>query len=442
MKKSDELRQQIDAELAAADKLHKAAESAGRDFTAAESLAFANHVKRAEALGDDLRVTKESEENLRAFRAMRTDINTPESCYDLPGQRASQPKVIAPKLKAFANERDAYDSGLWLRGVVFRDGEARQKLEARRGMEWLASQNESNPVDGGYLVPAPLSNAIIVSREQVGALRRLAQIYPMGSDTLQIPKRTSGVTVYYPGEEGSITESDADFGRISLTAKKRAVLTYVSNELRDDSIVPIMDLLAQEMGHALALKEDQEGIIGDGTSTYGGVQGIRPAVIAATAGIHTAATGHDTWAELDISDFAGCMSLLADKYRVPGQLSWLCSAAFKWQCLDRLAISSNGALSMVFVDGQPHEMFLGYPVVLSDRMPTSGAASTVACIFGNFPRAVALGDRGGVRVAISEHVAFTTDRLALRATTRYDINVHEAGDTSTAGAIVGLKTAS
>ncbi len=106
---------------------------------------------------------------------------------------------------------------------------------------------------------------------------------PVSTDTFSYPKQTSGTTVYYPGEEGSITASDLDFGRVNLTMKKRAIYSLVSNELKDDAMVSIVDLLAQDMGYQFALKEDSEGIIGDGTSTYGGVQGIRPALIAATA---------------------------------------------------------------------------------------------------------------------------------------------------------------
>jgi HK97 family phage major capsid protein len=343
--------------------------------------------------------------------------------------------------------RDAYDTGLWLKAKLLAhtgrhdEGiQARDKLISRRGEAFFASQNEGVPTDGGYLVPPTFEQAVTVYREQVGVARRLARVIPVGSDTWTGHKQTSGTTVYYPGEEGEITPSDANFERYTLTMKKRAILAYVSSELRDDAMVGIMDLLAADMGHQFALKEDQEFVAGDGTSTYGMVQGVRPAVIAATASVFTPTADEDAWDEITFNTFAGTMSLLQDKYRVRGQLSWLCSAAFKWQVMDRLAIGSNGALSTVWVDGQPVNMFLGYPVELSDRMPTTTGVSQVSCLFGNFPAAVILGDRGGIRIATSEHVAFTSDKIAVRGTTRYDIHVHQEGDTSTAGAIVGLAT--
>jgi HK97 family phage major capsid protein len=459
MKRSDELKQEHLELLDRAEALHA---SMGDNPTETQVAEFNRLIDAGKEVGEKTEKAIRTEENVRAMRASKQSLLNPqERVFDATGgggyvdqsdwmarQVGGRVNLINPGLKAFNGggnreqaQRDAYDSGLWFKATILKDGDAREKLEARRGPSWVASQNESSPVDGGYLVPNVLQNAIIVSREQIGAVRKLATIFPMTSDNLQIPKETGNVSVYYPGEEGEITPSDADFARAALVPKKRAVLTYVSNELRDDAIIPIMDHLAQGMGHALGLKEDQEGIVGDGTSTYGGVRGIRPAVIAATAGVFTASVGdHDAWSELTYADFAGTMSLLPDRFRVQGQLAWLCSAPFKWQVMDRLTIGANGAPSQAFIDGVPIDMFLGYPIVLSDRMPTATAASQVCCIFGNFGRAVAMGERSGVRIAISEHVAFTSDRLAVRATTRYDINVHEAGDTSAAGALVGLST--
>lgn len=455
MKRSDELKRQIADLTDSMEALVNKCDREGRDMSAAEQsqwhAAMAKDTGKLAVLTDELHTAVEAEDARARLRSARASTHTPPPEFNRDGSGPytgnPQPQVRPRALKAFNGGgdkqqamRDAYDCGLWIQATLFHDGEARQKLESRRGMEWLASQNESSPVDGGYLVPAPMQNAILASREQVGAMRRLLSPFPMTADTLKIPKRTGGLTVYYPGEEGEITPSDADYGAITLTAKKRAVLTYISSELRDDSLIPIVDEVTTEMGHALALKEDQEGIVGDGTSTYGLVQGIRPAVIAATASVFTPTADEDAWDEITFGTFAGCMSLLPDKYRVPGQLSWLCSSPFKYSVMDRLAIGANGALSQVFIDGVPQDMFLGYPIVLSDRMPTTTAVSQVACIFGNFPRAVAMGERTGVRVALSEHVAFTSDRIAMRATVRYDINVHEEGDTSTAGAIVGLST--
>lgn len=455
MKKSDNLRAKI-AELSdEAEALVNLAEKDGRDLTADEQSRWSALMDKDTGdiakLQTDLEAALANEEEVARLRALRlANMATIEPTFDRTGARPAQPqalpadvRLVSRRLNAFKGEsatRDAYESGLWFKALFNRnDKSAQDKLAARRG-DWMATLNESAPADGGYLVPPSFEQAVIVYREQVGALRKIARVVQMSSDTYTLMKQSSGTTVYYPAEEGSITPSSPNFSRLTLTAKKRAILSYISNELNDDAMVSVMDLLASDMAHQFALKEDQEGIAGDGTSTYGGVQGIRPAVIAATASVNQAATGNDTWAEQTVADLAGTMSKVADAYRsMP--LAWLCSGPFKWQVFDRLALAQGGALTINLVDGVPQMMFMGYPVVVSDRMPTTAAAATVAALFGAFGNAIVLGERTGIRVAVSEHVGFTTDQIAVRATTRYDIKCHQVGDTSTAGAVAGHKTA-
>ena len=73
-------------------------------------------------------------------------------------------------------------------------------------------------------------------------------------------------------------------------------------------------------------------------------------------------------------------------------------------------------------------------------MPTAKADSSKCALFGSFSQAVILGNRGGIRVASSDDFKFSEDLISLRATSRYDMNVHEPGTSGTAGAYVALST--
>jgi len=449
MKQSDRLVAKTENLAGTLDLLSQQVAAQGRDLSAVEKAQWDAGLDKMKSLNTDWRnqVLLEANVQARMMNGMTTDGDSSSTpTFDRSGGMAfsGEPgrniRVINPQLKAFRNPRDARDSGLWLRAFLTRDGASVERLASRRG-DWVASLNENNPPDGGYLVPAPLANAIIAEWGESGAIIKLARRWPMSSDTEAIPMLNSGTSVYYPGEEGEITPSDLDLGRVNLIAKKRAILSYISNELRDDAMIAIVDFLAQDMGQQFAIKQDAEGVAGDGTSAYGGVLGVRPAVIAATASVATAATGHDTWPELDYGDFAALMAKIPAKHRTANQMSFLCSSSFKWAVMDRLALAHGGTPAGAVIDGLPQGFFLGYPVVVSDQMPTATATATVGCLFGNFPRALALGERGQMRVATSEHIGFTSDKYAVRATVRYDINVHGAGDTSTVGAIAGLATA-
>jgi HK97 family phage major capsid protein len=462
VKKSDELKQKIaDATDRAEAIVNLAKDDKGNDrsLSADESKSWKAIMDEKDGelakLNAELKAALAYEAEVARLQAARAALATPvQPVFNPTGAGPAVPavptnaRIITPTLRAFKGAdaaRDAYDCGLWFIANALRGSkpalanDCREKAIARRGMEWFATQNEGTPADGGYLVPTQFENAVIVYREQVGVARKLARVVQMTSDNWVSMKQTSGTTVYYPGEETAITASDANFARYSLTAKKRAILAYVSSELNADSAVSIMDLLASDMGHQFALKEDQEFIAGDGTSTYGSVTGVRPAVIAATAGVYSPIADEDAWEELTTATHLATMALVADKYR-GGTLSWVCSQSYKWQVMDRLAIAQGGAGAFDLVGGQMVPRFLGYPVITTDRMPTTTAVSQVSALFGNFSDAAIIGDRSGLEVKLSEHVAFTTDQIAVRGTTRYDIHVHEEGNTSTAGAIVGLET--
>ena len=62
--------------------------------------------------------------------------------------------------------------------------------------------------------------AIIDLREQYGVFRQNTRVVRMGSDTLTIPRRASGLTGYFVGEAASITESTGTFDQVSLIREK------------------------------------------------------------------------------------------------------------------------------------------------------------------------------------------------------------------------------
>jgi HK97 family phage major capsid protein len=442
---------QADRAIQVAEKLLNSVEKENRDFTPEETEEFGRLLTEAgeinRRLRDDRRFDKDQEERISMANQNIGEYMEPQFNRDgsaLTHQHANRPNLVTPKLSAFKGPegaRNAYDSSLWLRGFVLGDQEAKQQLESRRPA-WMSSQTEGNPTQGGYSVPLEFHRSIIDYRDQVGIARKMCTVLPLGTDQLAVPKLSSGPTVYVVGEENSITASSMAFESVTLAPKKRACLSYVSNELNADNAVGLMDLLAQRMALALALDEDGCFVTGDGGGSYGGILGVLDAVTAATAGVVSCATGNDLWTEITFGDIGKMMASLASKYRTNGQLAFLCSSSFKWQVLDRLSLAQGGAMMEDMVNGVRSDLFASYPVYTSDYMPTTTAAATICLLFGNFKQSCLLGDRQGIRLATSEHLGFVTDQIVVRAVTRYDINNHEMGDTVTAGGVVALKTAS
>jgi HK97 family phage major capsid protein len=73
-------------------------------------------------------------------------------------------------------------------------------------------------------------------------------------------------------------------------------------------------------------------------------------------------------------------------------------------------------------------------------MRSAHSANKIIALFGDLTLAASFGDRRQTEIQISDSAlnAFEQDELAIRGTERFDINVHDAGDSSTTGPIVGL----
>lgn len=334
----------------------------------------------------------------------------------------------------------AYAFGKWFKGFIVGDKDS-QRWCHENGIQSKAL-SEGNNFLGGYLVPPQFSNDIIDLREEYGVARRVARIVPMSADTLTIPRRSGGLTAYFVGEGLSITPSDKTWDQVNLVAKKLACLTYWSSELSEDAIISIGDDLAGEIAYAFSLKEDECYFNGDGTSTYGGIVGIRSKLrnvdntIANIKGLQVASGNN--YSEIVLGDFHGVLGRLP-LYARTGAV-WIMSTTFSDSVAHKLQTAAGGnTIVDIASGGLPR--FLGYPVVFSQVMPTTEANSQICALLGNFRLGTAMGDRRALTLALSTEFKFAEDQLAIRGTDRFDINVHDVGNTTAAGPIVGLITA-
>jgi HK97 family phage major capsid protein len=312
------------------------------------------------------------------------------------------------------------------------------------GFQSSLGQNELVNEDGGYLVPPEFEADLIILREMYGVFRQFARVTPMKGDTKSRPRRKSGLTAYFTGDGEAATASKMGWDRVSLTAKKVMVLDYTTTELDEDSMINLGDTLAGEIAYAFAKLEDDCGFNGDGTSTYGGIVGARAKLknisgtIASIKGLFVGAGNN--YSELTLSDFTGVLGLLPQYADTPNT-GWFVHKTFYHQVMEKLMLAAGGVTAAEVAAGRRTLVFMGYPVHISQQMPRVEANSQVCCLFGDMRLAADFGDRRATTIMFSEHAAFTTDEIAIRGTERFDINVHDVGDTTDPGPLVGLITA-
>lgn len=342
----------------------------------------------------------------------------------------------------------AYRFGKWLLGGPLGRANAAAWCN-EHGITLKRDQSESVNEAGGYLVPEEFGNDLIDLREQYGVFRRNTKIVPMSSDTHSDPRRTGGLTAVFEGEADTGAVSTLGWDRVGLVAKKLMVLARYSSEISEDSLISMADTLASEMAYAFANKEDECGFNGDGTSTYGGIVGVREKLLGLSstrANIAGLVVGSgNLYSELALVDFEAVVAKLPEYADTP-MAKWFVSRSFYYNVMVKVALAAGGNAA-TDIEATRAKRFLGYDVEFAQVMPKVEANDQVCALLGDLSKGARMGTRRDTTISLSEHVLHSTDQIQVRGTERFDINVHDVGNESgtaasrVPGPIVGLLTA-
>lgn len=452
-KKAIELREQRGEVCDKASAIVALAESEKRSITVAEQTQIDGFLADGDRLGSEA----DRYEKLATFQDSllqnRTSVIAVAESSGSDGVEISQQrKITVPatarhrftgRLKAFENtprgEAEAYLSGQFFLATICKN-EASSKWCREYGVDtrFYGAMTGSDNTLGGYVIPEEMDRRIIVLREERGVFRREAMIWPMGSDTLNIPRRAGGTTAYFVGDNVEITASDPTLNQVQLVAKKLGALIKLSSEVSEDAIISLADFVTSEIAYSFADKEDECGFNGDGTSTYGGIVGIKNALLAGSE--YEALSGNTAFSTLDLVDFESMIGKLPQY--AERNAKWYIHRAGWAASMMRLADAAGGNTTSNIMGGVGTS-FLGYPVVFTQVMNSTLTAQTSTeglCYFGDLRMAGAIGTRRGLSLMQSDQRYFELDQLAIKGTQRFDINVHERGTATVAGAMIGLKT--
>jgi len=323
-------------------------------------------------------------------------------------------------------EKNAFVAGNVILAGIYGNDHA-QRFCQQHGLQVNSLMSSTENAKGGFLVPDEMSQALIRLREERGVFPQFANRVPMGADIIRIPRLLADVTAYWTGAGVEITASDATLGEAELMARKLSALTKISSELDEDAVVEIGDMITQSMAYAMADKIDEAAFNGDGTSTYGGVQGLKN--VLDSSAIHDALSGNIGATTLDLVDFEAAMGKLA---QYPGASPrWFMNSAVYYASAFTLMNAAGGNTNVTLANGAPMNIFLGFPVTFTQVLPstTGSSTSTILAYFGDLRLAASYGVRRSVRTEVSVDRYFENDLIGVKTTERIAINVHERGDT-------------
>jgi HK97 family phage major capsid protein len=409
----------------------------GRDLDDAEQKIIDDSTERfaqLEVQASTLKKAVETKERMQAKRIvphmlqesdMLAQANTPfDSKAGIPS------KIRGQRSKVYDSSYECYAVGQWLGGVLG-NKHARQWC-IDRNFGFKNAMEEGTDSLGGYAVPDPMAATIIRLVEEHGVFRRFARNAAMTSDTLSVPKRTDGTTVYYPGEGGAITPSDITFGQVNLVAKKYAQLSIMSTELNEDSVISMTDLVTSEMAWNFAFSEDKNSFLGDGTGTFGGITGISDSLLA---GSKVTASGA-TLGTIALANFNACVGKLPQYSAIMPR--WFMNSYVYYTVVQPL-LQGLGGTDQRQVEQGADGMLLGYPVTFTQVLPGSGAGTgDLAAVFGDLNMGAYLGTRRNVSIRLLNELYAANDQIGVVGTMRSDTKIHDTGDATNAGSIIGL----
>lgn len=266
---------------------------------------------------------------------------------------------------------------------------------------------------GGVMVPAPVRQAIIGRLGQASAVRRLAQVIPMTSNTLTLPRLTGGVAARWVNEATNAGVDAPSFDSLTLEAHKLAVIVPVTEELIADATTGIAGVVAQLLADSFALKEDAAFLGFDAGGPITGLyQDVLVPKINATADI--------------VADTASALAAVEEAGYEP--TGFLANPRIKARLRAAKDESGRYIFSPAETSGAP-DMLWGLPIVFSRQVPaTLGVNTDKTCLFAGDWRQFLIGDRqdfalsrsGEASYVVGEEVrsAFQRSEVLLRAEER------------------------
>ena len=273
----------------------------------------------------------------------------------------------------------------------------------RKGIEGnlaqLAVQASASTLDdtaGGFLVPEEMAATIDRIAGVTSAMRRLASVITIGTDTYKKLVNQGGATSGWVGEKSARVETATPtLAEIAINTKEIYAMPAATQTLLDDSSVDIAAWLGNEVAIEFAEEEGQAFIKGNGVNKPKGLEAYS-----------TVANASYAWGKIGyIASGAASTFTNADKlFDLQHALKPIYRNGASFLMNDNTLLNirkfkdgeGNYLWRPGLLEGAP-DTLLGKPVEIDDNVADIGQ-NTYPIYFANFKRAYLIIDRLGIRV--------------------------------------------
>ena len=275
---------------------------------------------------------------------------------------------------------------------------------------------------GNVVVPVVTHDKIARIIGETSIIRKIASIMPMTSNTMNLPTKGSGPTVYWPSEGQVPTKTSVLLNQKQLVTSTLMALDEITSELTEDSVAALEPFFAEVFAEAVAAEENQQAF--SSSVPFTGV-GTDSNVTAKYFG-DSAGSGLNAFSDVTHQDLVRAMFAVDSKVISKGV--WVMSAG-AFQHIVGLKDSQNRPIYQTSWNALPQvdkpadqiagtaTILMGRPCFLTDAMPGVSLNSELFAVYGDFKK-FAFGDRKELRIDWSDQVYFEASNLALRVRER------------------------
>jgi len=275
--------------------------------------------------------------------------------------------------------------------------------------------------DGGFLIPAEFSTALLTAMAQAGQLAPKCTNFPVNNNlalpfvnlTTQATSWTGGVTIYKPAEGVAKTASLPQLAKAELHLHKMTGVVYTTDELLSDSPIALETFLTTMVSTEFALTKDEDIVNGSGAGEALGLM-TAPCLISVVKETDQPA---DTIYTENVLKMASRM--YAPSFR---KAVWLIAQDAMPQ-IATLSITVGTGGAPVFIADLKNPLgatLLGRPILWSPHCQTVGTTGDI--ILADFSQYITITKAGaaGMETATSIHLKFLEDETTFRFVIRFD----------------------
>lgn len=334
--------------------------------------------------------------NIAAMKKQLETLETAIARASFGGGGGGQAKEAALKAKAFSH--------------LMRRGSAEIK-----DMEIQAAASTLSDPDGGFTVPEEVDAAIDRVAGTIQAMRRLATVRAISTDTYKKLVNQGGATSGWVAEKAARTETNTPtLAEIAINTKELYAMPYATQQLLDDSRIDIGAWLAEEVSVEFTEEEGAAFISGNGVEKPKGIDAYTKIANASYAWgkIGFITSGHASLLN-NADKLIDVQHALKPVYR--NGAAWL-MADSTMQVIRKFKDGEGNYLWRPGLLADAPDTLLGKPVEYDDNVAAIGA-NTFPVKYGNFKRAYLIIDRLGTRVLRDPYTAkpyvafYTTKRV-------------------------------